>query len=144
MSVIKYVNAVAVGFLLYSIYVFLSTMSVVVYPKLGISGYELKAIDQNEYGFIYQKVEFCLKEDKLDKREACVKDLDKKRSDKYISGLLETSRFNAVKDLINSILSLIVIIAYFVFFRKFISVGEYSKSSKYDGRKPSYKRVIRK
>lgn len=146
MNSVKYVmNAVVVGLLLHTIYIFIGNLSVIIYPKLGVSSYELRLADHGEYGSLYSTVEFCLKEDKLSRRENCVKKLDKERGDKHMSGLFGVYRFNAFKHLVNKFLLLIVIFAYFVFFRKLISIGEFNKSDKYESAyKPSYKRAIRK
>jgi len=133
-------NALVVGVLLYAVYGFIGNVPVTIYPKFGMDSYDLK--NYTKHNDIYSKVKSCLKFDMLSKRESCVKDLDRENTNGKI--LSEAYRFDAFRNLFNKFSLLIIVFAYFVFFRRFISIGDYN-AGKYEGaRKPSYKRIIRK
>ena len=141
MNLSKYINVVAVGFLLYAIYGLMGDVSSLIYPAFKIPGSSFS------YYKNQSKVEATTKQSINNKKtecKDCVTDLSLKE-DRSIDDEYMDVRHDSLVSALNNLFIVFVVFLYFVLIRRLVFFGENGKdTSKHEViRKPTYRRIGR-
>lgn len=141
MNLSKYVNVVAVGFLLYAIYGLMGDVSSLIYPAFKIPGASFS------YYKNQSKVEIATKQNVNNKKSECkdcATDLSLKE-DRSIDDEYVDIRHDSLVSVLNNLYIVFVVFLYFMFGCRLIFLGENEKNinKRETIRKPTYRRISR-